>query len=182
MGFSVVAACGIIALSLTFLITSLYLTSLEVYDSFLNRESEVRSEIIKHTWNVVISVDSVSLISESEIEINATNQGSIGIPESEFKHLDIIVTYYSKDDGNQTVDYLTYNPSGGKTTWHVDLVLTSGTPGETLNPICPCPAAGKGLWDPGETLVIRGILTGLANTSMPVHAYVSSPWGIGGYR
>jgi len=182
MGFSVIAACGIIALSLTFLIASFYLTSLEIYDSFLNREAEIRLEITRHAWNVAISVDSVSLISESEIEIKATNQGSIGIPESEFKHLDIIVIYYSRDGGDQVVDYLAYNPIGDRATWHVDLVFTSGMPGETLNPICPCPAAGKGLWDPGETLAIKGTLTSLANTSMPVHAYVSSPWGIGGFR
>jgi len=182
MGFSVVAACGIIALSLTFLIASFYLTSLEIYYSFLNREAEIRSEITKYAWNVAISVDSVSLVSENEVEIRITNQGSIGIPESEFKHLDIIVIYYSRDNGHQIVDYLIYNPLGGEATWRVDLVLTSGTPGETLNPICPCPAAGKGLWDPGETLVIRGTLTSLANTSTSVHAYVSSPWGFGGYK
>jgi archaellum component FlaF (FlaF/FlaG flagellin family) len=182
VGFSVIATCGIIALSLTFLATSLFLTSLEVYDSFLSREAEIRSEIAKHAWNVAVSVDNVSLASESEVEVRATNQGSVGIPESEFKHLDVIVVYYLRDGGERMVDYLTYNPLGFRAAWHVDSVLTSGTPGETLNPICPCPAAGKGLWDPGETLVIRGFLTSPANTSMPVHAYVSSPWGIGGYR
>lgn len=182
MGFSAVIAGGILIFSLSFLITSFYLTSIEIYDSFLTREGELRSGVMKNPWNTAIMVDSVSLVSEHQVEVKVTNRGSTGIPESKFRHMDLIVVYYSKDGDLQVAKYLSYSPSCIPETWCVSSVNTAGVEGESLNPICPCPATGKGIWDPGETLVIRGVFDSPANVSMPVHTYVSTPWGVGGYR
>jgi len=181
MGLSVVAATGILALSLTFLFISVSLSIFHVWEDALKYESNIRSDIIKNSWTVAIRIESVSFISNTEVEINATNVGSMGIPESSFKFMDVVVVYFPEGTSKRTSEYLNYDPSGGSGTWRVISVVTSGSEGESLNPICPCPAAGKGVWDPLETLVIRATLSSTANTTRPVNALVVSPWGQRGY-
>ncbi|MCD6465101.1 hypothetical protein J7L27_01890 [Candidatus Bathyarchaeota archaeon] len=95
--------------------------------------------------------------------------------------MDVVVVYFPERTSKRTSEYLHYDPSGGSGTWRVISVVTSGSEGESLNPICPCPAAGKGVWDPLETLVIRATLSSTANTTRPVNALVVSPWGQRGY-
>ena len=181
MGMSVVAAAGILMLSLTFLFVSISLNFLWVWEDALKHESDIRSDIIKNSWTVSLRVETVSFISNTEVEINVTNVGSTGIPESYFKFIDVLIVYYPEGTGERAVEYLNYDPAGGSGTWHIVSVVTSGSEGESLNPICPCPAAGKGVWDPLETLVIKATLTSSANTTKPVNAVIASPWGQRGY-
>ena len=93
MGMSVVAAAGILMLSLTFLFVSISLNFLWVWEDALKHESDIRSDIIKNSWTVSLRVETVSFISNTEVEINVTNVGSTGIPESYFKFIDVLIIY-----------------------------------------------------------------------------------------
>jgi hypothetical protein len=116
------------------------------------------------------------------LRINVINVGGLGIPESEFKKVDVLVAYTAAATGVRVAEYLKYNPSGGAGTWRVSSVSTSGVSGESINPICPCPTAGKGVWDPGETLVIQAFLSQAADTTQRANMLVATPWGVYGYR
>ena len=134
-----------------------------------------------YSRRVAIRVDGIVYVSDSIVRINATNIGSIGVAENDFLRVDVIVVY-STASGIRLAEALRYDASGVSGTWRVADVLTGSSSGEALNPICPCPAAGKGVWDPGETLVIEAYLSSTADVASPVNALVASPYGGYGYR
>lgn len=177
MGISIPIGFGIVAMALALLIASLVVIDLEVWNDISRIEPNLRFQLKKNVWSTAIRVDSVSFVSSTEVEIRVTNTGSLGIPVSQFNHVDLVVVYFVSGE-YWTALYCNYNPSGGSATWRIESVITSGSIGESLNPI----SANNGVWDPGETLVIRAELVKSADQAKEPCALLSAPWGVYGYK
>jgi archaellum component FlaF (FlaF/FlaG flagellin family) len=182
MGLSVTVAAGILAFSLISALAAISFSVLSSAESGIMLDRALWADFREHRWTVAVEVDSVVFSNPTTLRINVTNVGGVGVPESEFKKVDVLVAYTAAATGVRVAEYLKYNPSGGAGTWRVSSVSTSGVSGESINPICPCPTAGKGVWDPGETLVIQAFLSQAADTTQRANMLVATPWGVYGYR
>jgi archaellum component FlaF (FlaF/FlaG flagellin family) len=182
MGLSVTVATGILVFSLVSALASVSFSLLNSAGAGIMLDRTLWVDFREHRWTVAVEVDSVVFSNPTTLRINVTNVGGVGISESKFKKVDVLVAYTAATTGVRVVEYLKYNPSGGVGTWSVSSVSTSGVAGESINPICPCPTAGKGVWDPGETLVIQAFLSQAADTTRKAAALVATPWGVYGYR
>jgi archaellum component FlaF (FlaF/FlaG flagellin family) len=181
MGLSVTVAAGILAFSLISALAAISFSVLNSAESGIMLDRALWADFREHRWTVAVEVDSVVFSNPTTLRINVTNVGGVGVPESEFKKVDVLVAYTAAATGVRVVEYLKYNPSGGAGTWRVSSVSTSGVSGESINPICPCPTAGRGVWDPGETLVIQAFLSQAADTTQRANMLVATPWGVYGY-
>jgi archaellum component FlaF (FlaF/FlaG flagellin family) len=182
MGLSVTVAAGILAFSLISALAAISFSVLNSAEAGITLDRKLWADFREHRWTVAVEVDSVVFSNPTTLRINVINVGGVGVPESEFKKVDVLVAYTAAATGVRVAEYLNYNPSGGAGTWRVSSVTTSGVAGESINPICPCPTAGKGVWDPGETLVIEAFLSQAADTRQRANMLVATPWGVYGYR
>ncbi|WP_448605129.1 hypothetical protein [Thermoflexus hugenholtzii] len=182
MGLSVTVAAGVLAFSLISALAAISFSVLSSAESGIMLDRTLWEDFREHRWTVSVEVDSVTFTNPTTLKINVTNVGGVGIPEYEFKKVDVLVVYTAAVTGVKVIEYLKYNPSGGAGTWRVSSVSTSGVAGESINPICPCPTAGKGVWDPRERLSILAFLSQSADTMRGANALVATPWGVYGYR
>jgi len=105
MGLSVVVSAGILVLAVLSLMAAIqfqFISSGEALDEVF---SVNRNRVIRNRWNVALAVESVSFSASNRVYIRAVNVGAVGIPEGDFKIIDVIVVYYLID-GRRVAEYL----------------------------------------------------------------------------
>jgi len=124
---------------------------LQKYDMFSNRER----------YRIFILDDSITWVENNKLTFWIKNIGSRSIKITDFKYIDLIITYTLLNNTNVTI-WVPYNQNGTinlENFWKVEGVRVGNSSEEILNPIYPSPSSNttvlySGEWDPGESLLI----------------------------
>jgi len=127
----------------------------------------ISEDVIRVKARSAFSVRNVTVTSNDTLAFEIHNAGPSPHRASRLKYTDVIITYRNLSGASESV-WVPYDPSHTQPRgWRISEVVTNGRTGEILDPF-DLKDGYKGVWNPGETLLVDSWLDDEINSSAPV--------------